>query len=63
MKPPLPQSFLFLFFIENIFKNLKYTVEMCTYSPGLKPPPPVRTRTNSSRLPLPAYELHVGLLI
>ena len=32
MKPPLPQSFSFFFYIKKIFKNGKYTVEICTYS-------------------------------
>ena len=37
LKPRLPQSFSF-FFIEKIFKNVKCTVEMRTYSPGLTHP-------------------------
>ena len=50
VKPPLPQSFSFFFFIEEIFKNGKYTVEMRTHSLGFNPPPPVRTLTLSSWL-------------
>ena len=44
IKPPLPYSFSFFFFIEKIFKNGKYTVEVRTYSPGLNPPPAARIR-------------------
>ena len=53
MKPPLPQSFSFFFFIEKIFKNGKYTVEMRTYAPSLNPVLPVRTCTLSSWFPTP----------
>ena len=55
VKPPLPQSFSFFFFIEKIFENGKYTVR--TYSPSLHSPPPlspsspVRTGTLLSWLP------------
>ena len=60
MKPPLPQSFSFFFFIEKIFKNGKYTVEMRTYAPGLNPLylyAPVRF-LHDFPLPLPAYVLY-----
>ena len=36
-----PQSFFFS--IKKIFEKEKYTVELCTYSPGLNPPPLVCT--------------------
>ena len=48
VKPPLPQSFSFFFFIEKIFKNRKYAVKMSTSSPSLNPPPPACTRMLSS---------------
>ena len=55
MKPPLPHSFSFFFFIEKTFND---TVEMLTYSPDLSPLPlyaPACFRHDSFPLFLPAY--------
>ena len=51
MKPPLPWSFSFFFFIEKVFENRKSTVEIRTYSAGLNPPSPVHSHNLLSRLP------------
>ena len=40
MKPPLPESFSFFFFIKKVFKNGKYTVKMRTYRVWHPTPPP-----------------------
>ena len=50
MKPVLPWSFSFFFFIEKVFENGKFTVEIRTYSAGLNPPSPVHSHNLSSRL-------------
>ena len=50
VKLPFSQSFSFFFFMEKVFQNGKYTVEICTHSPDLNSPPPIRTRTPSSWL-------------